>query len=141
MRFVSNRRRHQPAIIIVSLIDIMIVLLLFLMVTTSFRDLPALKLKLPDSKAGAPRPGVSENPPVIVTVTTNAIYIGRRLVTPEQLQTELKARTATNRQVVVAIRADTQTPYGYVIKVTEAATTAQVKEIKSFVQSGVKPVE
>ena len=141
MRFLTTRRKHQPTIIIVSLIDIMIVLLLFLMVTTTFRDLPALKLKLPESKQGAPRTGVSEAPPVIVTVTTNAIYLGRQTVTVEQLQAELKKRKATNSQVVLAVRADKMTPYGYIVQVTEAATQAGVKEIKTFVQAGVKPTE
>ena len=50
MRFFPKQRRRPPAIIIVALIDILIVLLIFLMVTTTFKQQPALKLVLPESK-------------------------------------------------------------------------------------------
>ena len=47
MKFVTHKRRQAPAVIIISLIDILIVLLIFMMVTTSFRQTPALRLALP----------------------------------------------------------------------------------------------
>lgn len=74
MRFTVRRRRQPPAVIIVSLIDIMIVLLIFLMVTTTFKDAPALRLTLPESKQTELKPGANENPPLIVTITTNQPY-------------------------------------------------------------------
>ena len=50
MRFTTHKRRQAPAVIIISLIDILIVLLIFMMVTTSFRQTPALKLALQGDK-------------------------------------------------------------------------------------------
>ena len=56
MRFKVHKRRQAPAVIIISLIDILIVLLIFLMVTTTFRQVPAVKINLPQS-ATAPKKG------------------------------------------------------------------------------------
>ena len=56
MQFATRKRRGTPAVIIVSLIDVLIVVLIFLMVTTTFKQQPALKLALPESnqqKTGA----------------------------------------------------------------------------------------
>ena len=49
MRFYVRKRRQAPSVIIVALIDILIVLLIFLMVTSTFKQQPVLKLALPES--------------------------------------------------------------------------------------------
>ncbi|MBI5387797.1 MAG: biopolymer transporter ExbD [Verrucomicrobia bacterium] len=141
MRFAVKKRRQPPAVIIVSLIDILIVLLIFLMVTTTFKDTPALRITLPESAQAASKPGVSENPPLIITITTNrpTFYVGKTPVTLERLQAELMAKAQANPNLTVAIRADTEAAYGNVVKVTEAATLARVKEIKAFLKPAIKP--
>ena len=55
MNFVKNKRRKVPSVIIVSLIDVLLVVLIFLMVSTTFKkEQPALKLALPESKVAKP---------------------------------------------------------------------------------------
>jgi biopolymer transport protein ExbD len=141
MRFSVRKRRQPPAVIIVSLIDILIVLLIFLMVTTTFKDTPALRITLPEAHGVDTRPGVSENPPIIVTVTTSQppVYLGKLPVTMERLQTELRARVLQNSNVTLAIRADTEAAYGTVVKVTEAANLAKIKQIRAFLKPAMKP--
>lgn len=141
MRFSVHKRRQPPAVIIVSLIDILIVLLIFLMVTTTFKDAPALRITLPETRTGDTKPGVSDNPPIIVTITTNqpSIYLGRTPVTFDRLQAELKARTKENPNLTLAIRADTEAAYGTVVKVTEAAKVAHIKQIISYLKPAMRP--
>ena len=56
MRFYTRKRR-MPAVIIVSLIDILAILLIFVIVTTTFkRDQPAVVINLPDSKTASTAP-------------------------------------------------------------------------------------
>src|ERR1044071_2119002 len=107
MRFARHKRRRTPSIIIVSLIDVLLVVLIFLMVTTAFKETPAFRVTLPTTKQETVRPGSSEIPPVIVTITTNRPYffLGKTAVTIERLQTELSARAKENPQIVLAIRA------------------------------------
>jgi biopolymer transport protein ExbD len=67
MRFPIRKRRQAPAVIIVALIDVLIVMLIFLLVTTSFRQQPALRLALPESSQ-ATKTGASEDAPLIVSI-------------------------------------------------------------------------
>jgi biopolymer transport protein ExbD len=132
MRFTTHKRRQAPAVIIISLIDILIVLLIFLMVTSSFRQTPALKLALPESKQ--PRQGTSSDAAMIVTIAKNEprFYLDTKLVTFQRLQEEFVIRAKKDPKVSVSIRADTDAPWGQVIRVLDAAKAANIKTINSF---------
>ena len=127
MQFLVRKRRQAPPIIIISLIDILIVLLIFLMVSTTFRQQPALKLALPESKQGTA--GASTDAPLVVTVSKQEpyFYLATRAVTLDKLKQELAASAAKNPQIVVAIRADTDSPLGKIVNVMDAAKEAGVK--------------
>jgi biopolymer transport protein ExbD len=141
MRFAVHKRRQPPAVIIVSLIDILIVLLIFLMVTTTFKETPALRITLPEARTADARPGVSDNPPIIITITTNqpCLYLGKLPVTLDRVRAEFVARVKENPNITLAIRADTEAAYGNVVKVTEAARNAHIKEIKAYLKQAVTP--
>ena len=141
MRFSVRKRRSPPAVIIVSLIDILIVLLIFLMVTTTFKETPALRITLPEAAVADTKPGVAESLPIVVTVTTNLpyLYLCKLPITFDRLQAELETRAKANPGVTLAIRADTEAAYGNVVKVTEAARRAQIKQIKAYLKPSIKP--
>jgi biopolymer transport protein ExbD len=141
MNFSAHKRRRTPSVIIVSLIDVLLVVLIFLMVTTAFKDTPAFKITLPETTQQAPKPGVNDNPPLIITITTNApqFYLGKLPVTLDRLRGEITQRAKENPRLVVAIRADDQAAYGNVVRVTEAAQAAQVKEVRTFLKPGIRP--
>lgn len=128
MRFTTRKRRQPPAVIIISLIDILIVLLIFLMVTTSFKQVPALRINLPQSSA-APKPGASQNPAMIVTIGTNVpyLYLNQRPVTLSKLEEEFVAAVARSTNATVAIRPDEGAPVGELIDVLTAASTAKIR--------------
>jgi biopolymer transport protein ExbD len=141
MNFSGHKRRRAPSIIIVSLIDVLLVVLIFLMVTTAFKETPAFKVTLPETTQKAPQQGVQDAPPLIITITTNTphFYLGKTAVTFDRLKSELTQRAKTNPRLIVAVRADDQAAYGNVVKVTEAAQAAQVREIRTFLKPGIKP--
>jgi biopolymer transport protein ExbD len=87
------------------------------------------------------KPGVSESPPIIVTVTTNPpyLYLGKLPVTFDRLQSEFASRVKASPNITLAIRADTEAAYGNVVKVTEAARLAQVKQIKAYLKPSIRP--
>lgn len=141
MKFSTHKRRRAPSIIIVSLIDVLLVVLIFLMVTTTFSETPAFKITLPETAQENPKEGVRDNPPVIITITTNTphFYLGRTAITLDKLKAELLKRGGPGSNLIVAIRADDQSAYGNVVKVTEAAQAANAKEVRTFLQPGIKP--
>jgi biopolymer transport protein ExbD len=127
MRFAIKKRNRTPAVIIVSLIDVLLVVLIFLMVTTTAKKAePALKLNLPQSKEA--KAGETETKPFIVQVTTNFPYffLGDRPVTMDKLQSELADAVKKDPQLKVAVKADKQAPFGEIVKVIDASKLAQV---------------
>ena len=140
MQFTIRKRRQPPTIIIISLIDILIVLLIFMMVTTTFKQQPALKLVLPESKQ-TPKTGATEDN-LIVTIAKQEpyLYLGPRPVTLDKLQEEFRTHAAQNSKISVSIRADTDAPVGQLVKVIDAAKAAGTKAaINMFTKAAGQP--
>jgi biopolymer transport protein ExbD len=128
MQFTNRKRRQTPAIIIISLIDVMIVMLIFLMVTTTFKQTPPIKITLPESNQKPPKAGASEEN-LVVTIDKKEpyFYLRDRAVTFEKLQQELLDAVKKNPQASVSIRPDTDAPTGQLIKVLSAAKDAGIR--------------
>jgi len=136
MHFKPRKHRRAPSVIIVSLIDVLLVVLIFLMVTTTAKTRePALKLSLPESKQAKPG-ATAENKPFVVSVATNFPYffVENRPLTIDQLQKDLIAAAQRDPQVKLAIKADKRSPFGEVIKVIDAAKVAQVGSISAITE-------
>ncbi|MGA2749840.1 MAG: biopolymer transporter ExbD [Verrucomicrobiota bacterium] len=133
MRFTASKRRQPPSVIIVSLIDVLTVVLIFLIVTSTFKQQPAVKLVLPEAKQ--PKAGSSENAPLIVTISKQGLlYFKTDPVTLDRLQRDLVEAVTANPEAKLAIRADTDAPWGQVVKVMEAATAAHIKVANAFIR-------
>jgi biopolymer transport protein ExbD len=135
MRFTTRKRRNPPSVIIVSLIDVLIVVLIFMMVASTFKQHPALRLALPESKQIQRPTDPGDN--LVVTIAKDAphLYLGMRAVTLARLQEELKASSARNAQVSLSIRADASAPFGEIVKVMDAAKEAGIKMVNAFTQN------
>jgi biopolymer transport protein ExbD len=129
MQFMARKHRQAPAVIIISLIDILIVLLIFMMITTTFRQVPALKINLPQSTA-RPKEGSAKKPLMIVTIRAQAphLYLNTRPIVLPRLQEELSATVAAEgTNAIVAISMDTNAPVQELFDVMSAATAAKIK--------------
>ena len=141
MRFFVRKRRQTPTVIIVALIDVLIVLLIFLMVTSTFKQQPALRLALPESTQ-ALKTGANENAPLVVSVTADgSVFYGTEKlpVTIEQLRNSLLAAVARNPQLKLALSADTKAPFGTIVKVMDASKEAGFKTVNAFAKDAAKP--
>ena len=141
MRFYIRKRRQAPAIISVALIDILIVLLIFLMVTTTFKQQPALKLALPESSQ-AQRTGAQESPPLVVSIDPKGnLRLGAdaRPVTAERLKVELVSAALKTPDLKLAISADKMAPFGQIVKVMDASKEAKIKIVNAFTKDETKP--
>lgn len=136
MNFVHNRRKRTPSVIIVSLIDVLLVVLIFLMVSTTFKTQQhALRLALPNAQAA--KPGSADPKSTFnVAISTNFpfFFIGEKPVTYDQLQKELEAAAKQNPQLAVKIRADKQSPTGEFIRAIDAAKLANVASIDAITE-------
>jgi biopolymer transport protein ExbD len=132
MKFLIRRRRTAPAVIIVALIDVLIVLVIFLLVTTTFKQVPSLQLTLPSSRQ-ALKPGVSDNPPQVVTISSNGlIFLGASPFTLDQLQGQLAALAAKNPRLKLAVRADRDAHWDRIVAVMDVAKAAKITDISAY---------
>jgi biopolymer transport protein ExbD len=144
MKFLVRKRRTAPAVIIVALIDVLIVLVIFLLVTTTFKQVPALRLTLPASQQ-APKAGATENPPLIVSIavvgTNDVLLLGADgfALTLESLTGQLKARAAKNPNLKLVVRADKDAHWEKVVQVMDAAKAANITNLSAFTKSPGKP--
>jgi biopolymer transport protein ExbD len=139
MRFLARKRRTTPAVIIVALIDVLIVLVIFLLVTTTFKQQAVLKLALPESSQ-AKRVGANENPPFVVSIENDGTYfLGKLPVTFEQVRDELLKQAANNPQLVLAINAETNAPWGKIVKLRDAAAEAKIKTLVAYTKEKATP--
>jgi biopolymer transport protein ExbD len=130
MKF-AVRKRRAPSIIIVSLVDILTILLIFFVVSTTFRrDQPEVQINLPESKTATNVPGELEH--AIVTVDQNdEIKLDGRTVGADELEAEVRNLPPTRRSSL-ALQADKKASYGTIIKVLDALKLAGVKNLPAF---------
>lgn len=139
MRFLHRKRRKTPTVIIIALIDVLIVVLIFLMVATTFKSHPSLRVTLPESGQTSTSSETPET--LVVTVGKEApyFYLGQLPVTFENLRAELQASASRDQQVNLAIRPDTEAPFGEVFKVWDAAREAGIRVINTHVRQPGAP--
>lgn len=131
MRFTSQKRRQAPAIIIVSLIDVLIVVLIFLIVSTTFKNQPALKLALPQSSQT--KEGAGDKQTLVVSIPREGpIFLNTQPVTFEKLQEHLRESARNNPDTALSIRADTDAPFGMIVKIMDAAREANIQKVSAF---------
>ena len=126
----GRQRKRRPAVEITSLIDVVFILLIFFMVTTTFADKKALEIDLPDAKKGKT---MEQTLDVVEVDNTGTIsYQGER-VTLQQLQEQVSDKVAEEGVEFMNLRVDTGTPYGTVIQVQETLQEAGLKGFYSQV--------
>ena len=132
MRFLPRKHRKPPTVIVVALIDVLMVVLIFMVVSTTFKNQAAVRLALPESSQAQREAAVSKA--LVITVTKEAphFYFGTEPVEETALEAELKKAMEGNRERGLSIRSDTDAPFGKIIKVMDAAKAAGVKGVKAF---------
>lgn len=128
MQFYS-RPRKPLTINIVSMIDILSILLIFFIVTTTFKKAqPRVEIKLPESET-ASESSQSLEPEIIFITRDNRIFIGDNEVTLQRLTPSLQAARQQNPSQVFTLEADEGIQLGFFVKVMDAAKEAGLKDL------------
>ena len=130
-----TRKRPAPSVIIVSLIDILAILLIFFIVTTTFqKNQPQLQINLPESKTAEQAPAENSQPLVLRIKSADQITLDEKPVTLETLADALKALREQAPARPIAMQADREAPFGVVVKALDALRDAGIKNIPAFTQ-------
>lgn len=130
MQFVRKVRR-RPIINIISLIDILVVLLIFYIATTVFkRSEPKINIVVPSSTQATTTKGTT--PSILYLTSDSKMYLDDAPIDPDQLGDILKARMTANSSYQVAMKADTKAPFGMIVKAMDAAHKAGITNLPTF---------
>src|SRR5215510_3216620 len=125
MNLRAGRSREEPEINFIPLIDVLLVILIFLMVTTTYQRVAELQITLPEASADPMRARPRE---INVGVDTQGRYVIDRKVVQftsvAALADTLKAAAGDAKEPVVVINADANATHQSVIHVMEAARLA-----------------
>ena len=119
------RRRPVPAIPIVSMIDIMVILLIFFIATTTFREKKIeVKINLPQSKSMGAAVASDEVRKSITVSPTKELFLDGNPVDVEKLAEALTKLKSTNPGAKLELQADTETPLGMLMQIWDALRAA-----------------
>ena len=136
MNFQRGKEREPLEINLVPLIDVMMVILIFLMITTTYSKYTELQINLPTADAEKQLERPNE---ISVLVNAQGQYVINRNAVPfrsvEQLADELRRAGGSLKEPVVVISADATATHQQVVRVMEAARLAGLSQITFTTQS------
>jgi biopolymer transport protein ExbD len=137
MNFRRHHRHEEPEINLIPFIDVLLVILIFLMLSTTYSRFTELQLNLPaaDAEQLRERPGE-----MIVSVSSDGRYmLNHRQVdgrSVELLAAELKAAADGRSDTVLIVSADALSTHQSVINVLDAARRAGLARLSFAAQTG-----
>ncbi|HOS86259.1 MAG: biopolymer transporter ExbD [Comamonadaceae bacterium] len=133
------RMREEPEINLIPFIDVLLVVLIFLMLTTTYSKFTEMQLRLPVADAQAQRDYPKE---VIVAVSSDGRYMVNKVAVEgrsvDAVAGALNDAARAGRDSVVIISADAATPHQSVITVMEAARRSGLSQITFATQSSAQ---
>ena len=133
------RMREEPEINLIPFIDVLLVVLIFLMLTTTYSKFTEMQLRLPVADAQAQRDYPKE---VIVAVSSDGRYMINKVAVEgrsvDAVAGALNDAARAGRDSVVIISADAATPHQSVITVMEAARRSGLSQITFATQSSAQ---
>jgi len=136
MNFQRGRSREEPDINLIPLIDVLLVILIFLLVSTTYSKYQELQINLPQAQGehAATKPNI-----ISVGVDTEGRYtVNAQFVTFSDVADfaeQLKQAARGNAQPVIAIGADSGATHQSVVNIMEAARQAGFTHITFETQS------
>ena len=131
-----TRSKDEPEINLITFIDVLLVVLIFLMLSTTYSKFTELQLKLPVADAEAPRDHPKE---VIVAIASDGRYSINRTALPgrsvDVVSTALADAAKAGKDSVIIISADAASPHQSVITVLEAARRTGLQQVTFAAQT------
>ena len=138
MRF-ARTQKEDPEINLIPMIDVLLVIIIFLMLTTTYSRFAELKINLPSADAERKPERANE---INVVISANGQYVLQRK--PVQfrdvasLAEELRRAGTGMKDAIVVVNADNNANYQSVIRVIDAARQAGYGQVVFAVEQTTK---
>ena len=122
-----SRRKAPPTINLTPLIDVVFILLIFFLLTTTFRSTTGLDINLPNaSTAKTP----AENAQVILNLNqAGELFIGENQFTQEEVIQVLKKNKQPSKDVFVILQADERVAHGEVVNLLDLLRSSGLQNV------------
>jgi len=141
MRIFEPTKAHRPpSIRLINLVDVLFILLIFFIATTTFRaNLPtAVKLVLPEAKT-AEEVGREKVERLSIAVSSDeTIYLDNKPIALSTLEQTLRDAKEKNPKLQVQFSADKTVSYGTVVAIVDAARSAGIPDITAFTKKSAR---
>ena len=136
MNFQRTRGHDEPEINLIPLIDVLLVIIIFLMLTTTYAKFSGLEINLPTADAGKQAEQPNE---VHVAVTANGqVLINKSPLVAADVRSiseALRRAAGDTKEPIIVINADAKATHQSVISIMQAAQTAGYPHISFATQS------
>ena len=119
----SSRPRSQPEVNLTSLIDVVFLLLIFFMVSTSFVKQSQISIQLPQAEASAVPEESPERLEIVITASGTFFINGRELINnrPATIRNALNKVANGNNALPLTISADADARHRHVVTAMDVA--------------------
>lgn len=126
MNFRSQKKREEPEINFIPLIDLLLVILIFLMITTTYNRLNGMQIQLPAANATTSETLNTQD--IMLLIKKNGWEVNKKLVTDEAALKSLLQENASEEGWVI-IYVDASTPYQKLIDTMQTAQAVGMTRI------------
>jgi biopolymer transport protein ExbD len=138
--FDQAKTQRPPAIRLINLVDVLFILLIFFIATTTFRanSPAAVKLVLPEAKT-AEEVGREKIQRISIEVGSDErIYLDGKPIDVSALEAALRQAKQQDPKLQVQFSADRTVSYGTVVAIVDAARAAGIPDITAFTKKSAK---
>ncbi|NOZ62303.1 MAG: biopolymer transporter ExbD [Calditrichaeota bacterium] len=122
----SEKKQRKPIINITSLIDVLFLLLIFFMVSSTFVEQPGMKLELPESKSST----AEKIKELVVEITADGtLLLNDNPVSMNDLENKFKEMLPRLQEKSLVLKADKTIPHGTVVKVMDIARLSGLEKL------------
>jgi biopolymer transport protein ExbD len=127
MQFKAGSRKKGKALInITSLIDVLFLLLIFLMVSSTFLEQPGIQLELPEARSSV----LVEQKEFTLYVNRNGdLFLNDIKISLNDLAARIKEALPRMKDSALILKADKDVNYGLVVEVLDAVKNSGVKKL------------
>jgi biopolymer transport protein ExbD len=138
--FEPSKAKRPPIIRVINLVDVLFILLIFFIATTTFRATSptAVKLALPEAKTAEEVGREKVDRLNIAVGSDETIYLDNKPVALSVLEKALRDAKEKNPKVQVQFSADKTVSYGTVVAIVDAARSAGIPDITAFTKKSAK---
>jgi len=125
MQFRTSQKR-KVLINITSLIDVLFLLLIFFMVSSTFLEQPGIKLELPYAQSAAV---VEQKDYVLFVDKDSNMFLNEKAVRMDDLEAKIKEALPKMKDMALVLKADQDITHGFVVRVMDIVKRSGVKKL------------